>query len=83
MKQARYIAYCPPFFHQKTGTAMAVPAMAVPAIPKAPAMKQVRDERTQEDYQKSAKIRSRCRVVFLHSFISALFHPLFSSIDLK
>ena len=35
--------------------------------------KQGRDERTQEYYPTSAKIHSRCRVVFLRSFISALF----------
>ena len=35
--------------------------------------KQGRDERTQEDYRTSAKIHSRCRVVFLRSFISTLF----------
>ena len=35
--------------------------------------KQGRDERTQEDYRKSAKIHSRCTVVFLRSFISILF----------
>ena len=35
--------------------------------------KQGRDERTQEDYPTSAKIHSRCRVVFLRSFISTLF----------
>ena len=35
--------------------------------------KQGRDERTQEDYPTSAKIHTRCRVVFLRSFISALF----------
>ena len=34
--------------------------------------KQDRDERTQEDYPTSAKIHTRCRVVFLRSFISAL-----------
>ena len=35
--------------------------------------KQGRDERTQEDYPTSAKIHTRCRVVSLRSFISALF----------
>ena len=45
--------------------------------------KQGRDERTQEDYRKSAKIRSRCLALFLHSFISALFLSFFSSIDIK
>ena len=35
--------------------------------------KQGRDERTEEDYPTSAKIHTRCRVVFLRSFISALF----------
>ena len=35
--------------------------------------KQGRDERTQEDYPTSAKIHTRCRVVFLRSLISALF----------
>ena len=35
--------------------------------------KQGRDERTQEDYRTSAKIHSRCRVVFLRSFSSTLF----------
>ena len=39
-----------------------------------------RDERTQEDYPTSAKIHSRCRVVFLSSFISALFLYFFSPI---
>ena len=34
---------------------------------------QGRDERTQEDYPTSAKMHTRCRVVFLRSFISALF----------
>ena len=43
--------------------------------------KQGRDERTQEDYPTPAKIQRRCRVVFLHSFISALFlYFFFSSI---
>ena len=47
--------------------------------------KQGRDERTQEDYPTSAKIHTRCRVVFLRSFISALFlyffrlHPYLKS----
>ena len=47
--------------------------------------KQGRDERTQEDYPTSAKIHSRGRVVFLRSFISALFlyffqlHPYLKS----
>ena len=47
--------------------------------------KQGRDERTQEDYPTSAKIHTRCRVVFLRSFISALFlyffqlHPFLKS----
>ena len=47
--------------------------------------KQGRDERTQEYYPTSAKIHSRCRVVFLRSFISALFlyffqlHPYLKS----
>ena len=40
--------------------------------------KQGRDGRMQEDYQTSAKIHSRCRVVFLHTFISTLFLYLFS-----
>ena len=35
--------------------------------------KQGRDKRTQEDFPTSAKIHTRCRVVFLRSFISALF----------
>ena len=35
--------------------------------------KQGRDERTQEDYPTFVKIHSKCRVVFLHSFIPALF----------
>ena len=35
--------------------------------------KQGRDERTQEDYRASAVYFCRCTVVFLHSFISALF----------
>ena len=35
--------------------------------------KQGRDERTQEDYPTSAVYFYRCRVVFLHSFISSLF----------
>ena len=35
--------------------------------------KQGRDERTQEDYPTSAKVHSKCRVVFLRSFISTLF----------
>ena len=35
--------------------------------------KQGRDERTQEDYPKSAVYFCRCRVVFLRSFISTLF----------
>ena len=39
--------------------------------------KQGRDERTQEDYGTSAKIYSRCPVVFLRSFISALFLSFF------
>ena len=33
--------------------------------------KQGRDERTQEDYWTSAKIHSRCPVVFLLSFINS------------
>ena len=47
--------------------------------------KQGRDERTQEDYPTSSKIHSRCRVVFLRPFISALFlyffqlHPYLKS----
>ena len=41
--------------------------------------KQGRDERTQEEYRTSAKISTRCRVVFLRSFISALFLYLFSA----
>ena len=47
--------------------------------------KQGRDERTQEDYPTSAKIHTRCRVVFLRSFISAFFlyffrvHPYLKS----
>ena len=40
--------------------------------------KQDRDERMQKDYHTSAIIRSRCRVVFLHSYISALFSVLLS-----
>ena len=32
-----------------------------------------KDEKTQEDYQTSAKIQSRCQVVFKHCFISNLF----------
>ena len=39
--------------------------------------KQGRDERTQEDYPTSAQIHTRCRVVFLRSFISALFLYLY------
>ena len=35
--------------------------------------KQGRNERMQEDYPTSAKIQSRCRVVFSRFFISALF----------
>ena len=35
--------------------------------------KQGRDEKTQEDYPKSGVYFCRCRVVFLRSFISALF----------
>ena len=35
--------------------------------------KQGRDERTQEDYRTSAVYFCRCTVVFLRSFISALF----------
>ena len=42
--------------------------------------KQGRDERTQEDYPASAKIHTRCSVVFLRSFISAFFYTFFSSI---
>ena len=42
--------------------------------------KQGTDERTQEDYPTSAVYFCRCRVVFLRSFISALFLYLFSSI---
>ena len=34
---------------------------------------QGRDETTQEDYPTSAKIHTRCRVVFLRCFISALY----------
>ena len=47
--------------------------------------KQGRDERMQEDYLTSAKKNTRCRVVFLRSFISALFlyffqlHPYLKS----
>ena len=47
--------------------------------------KQGRDERTQEDYPTSGVYFCRCRVVFLRSFISALFlyffrlHPYFKS----
>ena len=47
--------------------------------------KKGRDERTQEDYPPSAVYFCRCRVVFLHSFISALFlyffqlHPYLKS----
>ena len=40
--------------------------------------KQGIDERTQEDYPTSAKIHSRCRIVFLHSFISAFVSVLYS-----
>ena len=40
--------------------------------------KQGKDEGMQEDYPTSAKsVHSKCRVVFLHSFISALFLYLF------
>ena len=39
--------------------------------------KQGRDERMPEDYRTSAKIRRRCPVVFLRSFISALFLSFF------
>ena len=39
--------------------------------------KQGRDERMQEDYSTSAKIHSGRRVVFLRSFISALFLSFF------
>ena len=42
--------------------------------------KQGRDEKTQEDYRTSAVYFCRCRVVFLRSFISALFLYFFSSI---
>ena len=42
--------------------------------------KEGKDERTQEDYPTSAKIHSRCRVVFLRSFIFALFLSFFRSI---
>ena len=42
--------------------------------------KQGRDDRTHEDYATSAKIHSRCSVVFLHSFISALFLSFFRPI---
>ena len=42
--------------------------------------KRGREETTQEDYPTFAKIHSRCQVVFLHSFLSALFRPFFSSI---
>ena len=38
--------------------------------------KQGRDEKTQEDYPTSAKIHSKYRVVFLRSFISAVFLSL-------
>ena len=47
--------------------------------------KQGRDERTQEDYPTSGVYFYRCRVVFLRSFISALFlyfiqlHPYLKS----
>ena len=41
--------------------------------------KQGRDERTQEDYRTSAKIHSRCRVVFLRSFISTFCFCTFSA----
>ena len=47
--------------------------------------KQGRDERTQEDYPTSGVYFCRCRVVFLRSFISALFlyffqlHPYLKS----
>ena len=36
-----------------------------------------KDERTQEDYQTSAKICSRCLLVVLHSFIFALLLSFF------
>ena len=36
--------------------------------------KQGRDERTQEDYPTSAKIHSKCRVVFLHSSFLPCFY---------
>ena len=39
--------------------------------------KQGRDERKQEHYQTSESIHSRCPVVFLRSFISALFLSFF------
>ena len=47
--------------------------------------KQGRDERTQEDYPTSSVYFCRCKVVFLRSFISALFlyffrlHPYLKS----
>ena len=47
--------------------------------------KQARDERTQEEYPTSGVYFCRCRVVFWHSFISALFlyffqpHPYLKS----
>ena len=42
--------------------------------------KQGRDERTQEDYPTSGVYFCRCRVVYLRSFIPALFLYFFSSI---
>ena len=41
--------------------------------------KQVRDERTQEDYLTIAVYFCRCRVVFLRSFISTLFLSFFQA----
>ena len=41
---------------------------------------QGRDERMQEDYPTSAVYFCRCRIFFLHSFISALFLCFFRSI---
>ena len=41
--------------------------------------KQRRDERMQDDYPTSAVYFCRCRVVFLYSFISALFLYFFQA----
>ena len=44
--------------------------------------KQGRDERMQEDYRTSAAYFYRCPVVFLCSFISALFCPFFPALSI-